>query len=172
MNQDFLGKMSDGEKAIAGGSIIVLISLFLPWYGWDLGPFGSDSVDGFASWGWLTFLALLAVVLFWAARRLFTEQVKLPDMPVSDAAFYMIGGAVEVLGAVLFWLAYHREAVDGIVSVGVKFGTFVAIVGGAVTLFGGYLEQQRAATTTTMPTAPPGYTPPPPPPSPPDPTAV
>lgn len=179
MNQDFLGKMSDGEKAIGLGSIIVLVSLFLPWYGWDLGPFGSDSVDGFASWGWLTFLGLLGVVVFWALRRLFSQQVELPrEMPLSDAAIYMIGGGLEVAGAVLFWLAYHRDVINGIVSVGVKFGTFIAIVGGAITLFGGYLEHSRVATgasgASSAPPPPPGYGAPPPaaPPPPPDSTAV
>jgi len=152
MGQDFLSKTSDAEKAILGGSLIVLVALFLPWYGWDISATfagvtiasSSGSVDGFASWGWLTFLALLAVVFLWTARRFLTQQVRMPEMGVSDAALIMILGAVEVAGAVIFWLAYH-SGVANLANEGVKFGAFVAIVGGALTIFGGYLMQDATA---------------------------
>ena len=144
MNQDFLAKMSNGDKAIAAGSVVVLVSLFLPWYGWDAGVFGSASVDGFNSWGILTLIALVAVVAFWVIRAYLADSVKLPDMPVTDDQAYMIGGAVEALGAVLFWLVYHNDNL-GLANLGVRYGIFIALVGGVVTAYGGYLKQSEPA---------------------------
>ncbi|HEV7679000.1 MAG TPA: hypothetical protein VGQ42_10575 [Candidatus Dormibacteraeota bacterium] len=151
---EFLEKMSNGEKAVLGGSLLVLIGMFLPWYGIDfLGV--SESVSGFHSWGLLTFLALLAVVAFWVIRGPLADQVKLPDMPVTDAQVYMIGGAIEVLGALIFWLAYKADnaSLPGF-SAGVKFGVFVALVGGIVTIVGGYLKQSEPAPLASTPNAP------------------
>jgi hypothetical protein len=167
MNQnDVLSRVTNGDKALAGGSLVVLIALFLPWYGYDAGPV-SASVSGFNSWGWLTFLGLLAVIAFWLIRNMFSDSVKLPDMPVTDGVAYMIGGAVEVLGAVIFWLAYHSDSLSGPgFSYGVRFGLFVAIVGGAITIAGGYLKQSEPATVAAAPTssapaaAPPAAAPP------------
>lgn len=147
MNQDFLASMSNGDKALAGGSIVVLIAMFLPWYGWDSGYF-SASIDGFNSWGWLTFLGLLAVVAYFVIRNFLTESVKLPEMPVTDAQAYMIGGGVEVLGVVLFWLVSHQEGVL-LGNLGVRFGLFVALIGGIATVAGGYLKQSEPAVART-----------------------
>jgi len=152
MNQDFLGKMTNGERSILGGSVIVLISLFLPWYGWDinLGILGSssDSFNGFHSWGWLTVLALVAVVAFWVIRTFMSDDVKLPEMSLEDPVIYMIGGAVEVVGAVLF-LVTASPGVGGYFSAGAKFGVFIAIVGGALTVLGGYLKQSEPQAAVT-----------------------
>jgi MFS family permease len=177
----FLEKMSDGERAILGGSVVVLIAMFLPWWGadWNLGTFGgtslgsqSESVSGFHGWGWITFLALLAVVVFWLLRGPLADQFELPDLPVSDGQAYMIGGGLEILGAVIFWLAYKGDNLNfpGF-SAGVKFGVFVAIVGGAATVVGGYLKQSEPETLASagnLPAPPPaGYGAPPPPATPP-----
>jgi len=171
MNQDFLAKMSKGDRAIAGGSVIVLVAMFLPWYGWDAGPF-SASVDGFNSWGILTFLALLVVVALWLVRTFTADSVDLSGLPVRDAQLYLVGGGVEALGAVLFWLAYHNNGF-GLANLGVRYGTFVALAGGAVTAYGGYLKQSEPAPSpsagaptppSSYPSAPPPAAPPPPPP--------
>jgi glucan phosphoethanolaminetransferase (alkaline phosphatase superfamily) len=173
--------MSNGEKAILGGSLVVLIAMFLPWYGWDfnlgnsiLGTTlnNSESVSGFHSWGWITFLGLLFVVALWVVRGPLSDQVELPELPLKDAQLFMIGGAVEVLGALLFWLAYKADSANlpGF-SAGVRFGVFVALVGGIITIVGGYLKQSEPATmasTPNVPAPPPAtYGAPPPPAAPP-----
>jgi hypothetical protein len=160
---EFLEKLSNGEKAILGGSLIVLVSMFLPWYGWDfnfgnsiLGSINSSgSVDGFNSWGWLTFIGFLFVVILWLVRGPLSDQVELPDIPLKDAQLFMIGGGVEVLGALLFWLAYKASNASGPgYSAGVRFGVFIAIVGGAATIAGGYLRQSEPEALASTPNAP------------------
>jgi hypothetical protein len=190
MNENFLSKMSNGEKALAGGSLVVFISLFLPWFGWDesvsvLGISTSFSFDGFHSWGWLTFLALLAVVGLWVIRTFLSDSVQLGELGVPDPVLYMIGGGIEVLGAVLFWITWSPGS-NGFINLGPRFGVFIALVGGVITIVGGYLRQSEpqavtSATSTTSSgggggsftpasyTPPqqqqPTYTPPPPPPA-------
>ena len=76
-NSNFVDRLSNGDKAILGGSVLLLIAMFLPWYGWDynfLGTSSSGSVNGFTSWGWLTFLSLIAVVALWVIRGPMSEQ--------------------------------------------------------------------------------------------------
>jgi hypothetical protein len=181
---EFLEKMLDSEKAILGGSIVVLVALFLPWYGWDFnvgaGVLGtlsnSGSFTGFHSWGLLTFIALLFVIAVWLVRGPLSDQVKLPEMSITDAQLYMIGGGVEVLGSILYWLTVKGDNIDlpGY-SAGVRFGVFVALVGGIITIVGGYLKQSEpvAAATTSIPPPPPAtYGAPPPPATPPPGTPV
>jgi hypothetical protein len=161
----FIDDLSNGDKAFLGGSLILFIAMFLPWYGADVSTPGysvSDSVNGFHSWGWLTFLILLAAVAFWTIRRFFTKEVPLPDLPVTDAVALMIGGGLEVLGVILFWIAGHSDvgsfSFPGI-SVGVRWGLFVALIGGIVVVVAGYIKQSEPAAVApaTPHTPPPSY---------------
>jgi hypothetical protein len=134
MGDDFLSRMSDGDKAIAGGSLVVLVALFLPWYGIDTDGF-SDAANGFHRWGLLAFLAWLAVASLSVARHYLDDTVHLPALPAGDAVIAMACGAVEMLG-VLF------VALDLPPQYGLRFGAFVALAGGAATLLGGYLNRR------------------------------
>ena len=167
---NFLDDLSNGDKAILGGSLVFLIAMFLPWYGADyhFGGFNeSASANGFVSWGWLAFIAFLAVIALWLVRGPMSDSVKLPDMPTSDAMLYMILGGVEVAGVLLYWLAGHND-LGGFsgpgLSIGVRFGLFIALVGGALTIFGGYLKQTEPQAVGRV-SSPGGYgaAPPPPP---------
>ncbi|MBN8783196.1 MAG: hypothetical protein ABS85_11645 [Sphingobacteriales bacterium SCN 48-20] len=40
-----------------------LLGLILPWFSIDFGPFGSTSANGFRSWGYLTLLGVIGVVI-------------------------------------------------------------------------------------------------------------
>ena len=154
-----------GERALVGGSAAVLVALlFLPWMtavclgtcnGFD---FGGD-LDGVHGWGLLTLLGLLLVVGLWALRC-YPDRVQLPPPPrwlvrqpvlarlrarVRDAHVYVLGGAIEVLGVVLFWFEYHRS-VDTFLSVSVRpsVGWFLALLGAAATIAGGHqLSRER-----------------------------
>jgi hypothetical protein len=169
----FIETLSNGDKAILGGSLVVLIAMFLPWYGVDLGTFGSESVSGFHSWGLLTFIAWLFVVVLWLLRGPLSSQFKMPEVSVTDGILFMIGGGVEALGALIFWLAYKTDVSGFGISAGVKFGTFVALVGGLITAAGGYLKQSEPAAAGPVSSGmgstppPPSYGAPPPPATPP-----
>ena len=193
---DFLDKMTTGEKALLGGSLLVLIALFMPWYGWDVvvnvgGAFpvreaNGQSFNGLHSWGWLTVIGFLVVAGLWVIRTYLKDSVQLGDLGVSDAQVYMVGGGVELLGVVLFWVTAGPDIQLGFGSAGVRFGLFFALVGAVTTVIGGYLLQSEPqpvasgggtagggsftpATYTPVPpppaAQPPAVPPPPPPPA-------
>jgi hypothetical protein len=145
MSLDSLRRLSIGDKVLLAGSVILLVALFLPW--WDNG-FGVTA-NGFHDWGWLSFLALLLLAALFAVRTVVDESRRLPELSVSDPVAYMIGGVAEVVGAVVFWLTNNTRIMGE-----VRYGVFVAVVGGAVTIAGGYLKQvERAAPADGGPAA-------------------
>jgi hypothetical protein len=177
---DRWNEMHRSDQLIAAGSLVVLVSLFLPWFGYDVSVGGfsaSGSVDGFHSWGWVTFLALLAVIGLYVVRNFASEAVKLPDLPFEDGVAYMGLAAIEALGALLFWAAYHGDSIQG-VGWGIKFGLIIALIGAVATGAGGYLKRTEPAAAagggaSTWQTSPPSpsYGAPPPPSAPPPPPA-
>jgi hypothetical protein len=163
---NFIDELSNGDKAILGGSLVVLISMFLPWYSASYAGF-SDSVDGFHRWGLLTFVAWLLVLGLWLLRGPLSSQFKLPAWGVSDSMLFMILGGVEVLGTVLYWVD-GSSSVGNLnafgVSTGPSFGLFIGLIGGVLTAGGGYLKQSEPAKPVSAgPATPPGgYGAPPP----------
>jgi len=128
--------LSTADRVLLGGCALTLLSLLLPW--WDSG-FGR-SADGLHDWGWLSFLALLLVAALFVVRRVVRLDRAMPRMSVRDGTAYVAGGALEMLGAVAFWTANNAR-----LSGTVRYGVFVCVVGGAVTVAGGYLRQLEPA---------------------------
>lgn len=166
---NFIDELSNGDKAILGGSLVILISMFLPWYSASYAGF-SDSVDGFHRWGLLTLLGWLFVLAYWLLRGPLSGQFSLPKWGIGDGMVFMIAGGVEVLGAILYWID-GSSSVGNLnafgVSTGPSFGLFIALVGGLATVAGGYLKQSEPEKPVTAggPSSPPGgYGAPPPPP--------
>jgi hypothetical protein len=122
--------LSVGDGVLVAGSAIVLLSLLLPW--WNDG-FG-NSANGFHDWGWMSFVSLLLVAALLVVRNV-PEMRRLPELALSDPAAYIVGGAAELVGAVVFWLTNNSRLMGG-----VKYGVFVCVVGGAVTVAGGYVK--------------------------------
>src|SRR5258708_34660248 len=139
MREEDLHRVSPGDVVVVVGTLIVLASMCLPW--WDSGV--GATANGFHDWGWLTFAGLLFVVVVMVLRALDSSRV--PQLSVSDEIAFVIGGATEVCGAVVFWAANNRS-----ISGGVLYGVFIAIIGGTTTLTGGW-----GAALLNQPTRPP-----------------
>jgi hypothetical protein len=144
MALDTVRRLSGGERVIVAGSAIVALSLLLPW--WDNGF--DTTANGFHDWGWLTFLSLLLVAALFSLRNLVPAQRR-PELSVSDPVAYMIGGGAELVGAVVFWLTNNSRLIGG-----VKYGVFIAVVGGAVTVAGGYIKHLETQTGAAAPQPP------------------
>jgi hypothetical protein len=149
-----LRRMSNGERAILGGSLVALIAtLFLPWMtGSCAGSCGGisfgASLDGLHGWGLLALVALLAVACLRLVRT-FPHIVRMPALPLTDSEIYMVAGAVEVLAVVLFWVEYHDTFGDYLtLSVSPGVGWFLALVGGVATTAGGWLLRKQGSTGT------------------------
>ncbi|HEX3605887.1 MAG TPA: hypothetical protein VH134_08195 [Candidatus Dormibacteraeota bacterium] len=146
-----MGRSSWGERALIGGSAAVLFALlFLPWLsasctggcnGFDF----SSSIDGVHGFGWITLLGLLAVVGLWAVRC-YPDRVRIPALPLRDSEIYLIAGAVEALGVVLFFFEYHGGVATFLyVSVTPAVGWFLALAGAVATAVGGWLLRAESA---------------------------
>ena len=132
--------LSLGDGVVAAGCVVTLLALLLPW--WDSGL--GVSANGFHDWGWLTFFGLALVIAVLLAR-LAGVQVHLP---LDDAAAYMVCGGLEVLGAVVFWFG-NNTSITG----RVRYGVFLGVVGGAVTLIGGYVRRMESMRRSVPPGA-------------------
>ena len=131
MNLDARRGLSGGDLMVVGGSAITLLALLLPW--WDNGL--GSTANGLHDWGWLSFLSLLLVAALFTVRTFFADTRAAVELAVADPVAYMIGGAAEMVGAVVFWLVNNSRLVGG-----VKYGVFVCVVGGAVTVAAGYVK--------------------------------
>jgi hypothetical protein len=173
-------KLSNGDLAIAGGLIVALIAIFLPWYSYSYsitgvpgvtGGFSSSaSVGGLSYWsGWFFFIfTLIGIGLF--VMRTFVPTVAMPALPVNDAMVYSVIGALMVVMALLWLIAGAPGSVSGPgYSAGLSFGLIIGIVGSAAVIAGGFLKRSDPQPVTKpmsayqTPTAPPPASPPPPP---------
>ncbi|HVS42185.1 MAG TPA: hypothetical protein VMU20_07920 [Candidatus Dormibacteraeota bacterium] len=154
--QQLLGRLSRGEQVIGIASVVLLLSLFLSWLSFSCsGPFcgaAGAGAGGFHGWGWLTFLALLGVAALLVIRCFLAETLTLPELPAPDAAIYMAGGVLEVVGCLLFWVEYHDSfqsigAGPTRFSYGLGFGWWMALLAGVSTVIGGLLMQREREAT-------------------------
>lgn len=161
--RQWVQRFSRSQQIIAIASIVLFIDMFIgAWLHVSADCTGipaqfcvsATGGTGFNGWGWLTFLALVATILFFVVRKFFAHSVTLPDLPLRDAQVYMALGAVEVLGILLYWVEYHNDLV------GIGWAWVVGIIAAAATIVGGFLmqsEPQAAAAASSS-----SYTPPPP----------
>ena len=171
--QSRLKALGNGERVVGVASVVVLLGMFLPWVslsGSCSGAFcaggGSTTAvgNGFNDWGLLTFLGLLAVIAYFVVRTFLRDSVQLPSMPLSAGQLYMVGGALEVAGVLLFWLGHlssFGSATFGpyTLSSGLAIGWFFSLLGGAATIVGGYMLRSTTPVVTAT-TPPPSGVPP------------
>ena len=157
--QALLAKFTTGELVIAGASILWLIfSFFGAWLsasyscpaslGINCGSFSADiGATIYHGWGWLAFLAWIALVAFFVLRKFLSAQVALPALPVPDPVVYMGLGGVMVLGTFLYWIEYKASGSDAFASASISFGWvwFVGLILEIAIIAGGYLKQQDPA---------------------------
>lgn len=150
------GKLSNGMKLALGGGALLVVALFLPWYGvfgFNIAAFDS----GFYAWGGSLIAIAGAVILL--LKELGTTEVAIGDFKTEQVAVGL-GGLGFVL-IVLRWLTQTNL---------VKFGLFVAIIGSAAVAYGAFMAMKDAG--LDLPgvgggssggggATPPPYTPPP-----------
>jgi hypothetical protein len=123
-------KLSNGAKMALIGGVILVINLFLPWYGtfgFNLNAFDAE----FLAWGGsLLAIAGAAVLLL---KAMGTRDVEAGQFKPEQLAT-MLGGAGTVL-IVLRWLTETNF---------VKYGLFVGLAAAAVVTFGAFTSMRDA----------------------------
>jgi hypothetical protein len=168
-----LSRLSRGEKLVGLGIVLTLVSFVLPWM--SAGG-GVATLHAFHGAGLLTVLAWLFVVALFVARSpMFRNTLDLPKMPATEAVLFAIGGAVQLVGLLLFYGQSHSGR-------SIQFGFLLALIGAVLTTVAGITAVRSGSASLHVddasasapgsgppPEAPPSpddYAPPPPPPPP------
>jgi hypothetical protein len=137
-------RLTTGDIIAGVGGIVLLISLFLPWYG--AGPF---SVSGMEALGFIDILLLLiavAVIAIVAGRA----SARLPA-EIPAAVVLLAAGALAVL-LVLYRIVNIPGDGDGVSR---ELGIFLALIGAAAVTYGGWRTNAETPGAPAAPARPP-----------------
>ncbi len=126
-------KLSTGVKMALVAGVVLVISIFLPWYGaggFSAGPFES-AVPGFAIGGWLGVLAAIAGAAVLVLKAMGKQEMSAGQFKTEQLAFLLAAGGFVLI--VLRWLSETSFT---------KYGIFVAIVAAAVVAYGSFTEMK------------------------------
>jgi hypothetical protein len=110
---------------VAGASLVVFISVFLPWFGVDL--YGNDiSVSGMTTHGYLVIPIVVELVMI-AYLILRAGWDELPfRMPIAHAPLLLIGTAIQFLFVFIGFLDKPGSGLSW------EFGAYLALIASAV----------------------------------------
>lgn len=153
------GGIDGGKLVVALGALLLLLSLFLDWYGFGNGPNG----DGFSAWTAFELADLILALLAIAAIAVAIEPVRRsePRLPEQLGAF--AGPAALVL--VVVSLINEPPAAQGFDSE-LELGAWLGLAGAAIMCAGALLAFNRISLVVTPRER--TAAPPPPPPTPAD----
>jgi hypothetical protein len=116
-----LRRLSRVDQAVGGASLLVFISLFLPWFGFSaLGA--SFSVNGTTAHGYLVIVLILALALIgYLVLRSGWDEFPL-NLPVAHAPLLLIGTGLQFL---LVLIGFFDKPVPGL---GWEFGAYLALI--------------------------------------------
>jgi hypothetical protein len=152
-------RLTTGDMIAGVGGVVLLISLFLPWYGVSVDIAGVSASTSGSGWDALGFIDILLFLISVAAIGIVAARAagSLPDdVP---APVILLG-----LGALAVLLVLYRIIdipVDGDVPDEVdlsrKVGIFIALIGSAATAYGGWRtnSESPAGRAAPRPDAPP-----------------
>jgi hypothetical protein len=126
-------------------SVVLFISVFLPWVSIDVPFFGSITDNGTTDWGVMT---LITSILGAALSFLAVERAR--------SLGILIAGILALLGVVLYWI--HIMDTD---MAGIGFGLIIALIASLALIYIGFMDYRKVGSAA----------PPPPPPAPPAPPA-
>jgi hypothetical protein len=133
--------MTTGDKLVSGGSIVAIISVFLPWYGTPSFSILGETVSGGISIslldgrGGLAFLIIIAAAIALAAIVLRTLDVfDLSDQNLPEPIVVLAAAGVAGLFAL-----YALIDTDGAVR---KWGMWVGLVGVVIFVVGALMKFQ------------------------------
>jgi hypothetical protein len=158
-----LSKLKMTDWLVGGGTLVFLISMFLPWYEAEVEGFGSGSVNGFdyALFGWIPLLLLLAAAAALVLPKL-ADGVKVPErigpLPRTQAA--LIAAALAAV-LVLLRIVIKDDGdvpsiLDDQVDISRGIGLFLGFLAAAAVTAGAFLKYQgKEDGPSSSPSAPP-----------------
>jgi len=150
-------RLTTGDMIAGVGGIVLLISLFLPWYGASVDVGGFSASESGTGWEALSFIDILLFLIALAAIAIVAARAtgRLPDE--IPAAVVLLG-----LGALAVLLVLYRIIdipVDGDipdeVDLSRKIGVFVALIASAAVAYGGWRRNAETPAARAEPARPP-----------------
>jgi hypothetical protein len=115
------------DQIVGGASLVVLISLFLPWFSVSLGSLGSASASGTSAHGWLWFVFIVGLGTL-AYLMLVAGYERLPfRLPWPHERLLLAASGLNLLLVLLAFVLKPGGGLSG-VKVGWDFGAFVALL--------------------------------------------
>lgn len=122
------GRLSQTDRITGIASLVLLISLFLPWFSVSAGPY-SASASGTAAHGylWIVFLLVLAIEAYLVLQAGFAQ---LPfQLPLSGEQLLLGATGINLL---LVLIAFVFKPGGYSLGVGWSFGAFIALIAAIV----------------------------------------
>ena len=123
-----LGNLSQSERITGVATLVLFISLFLPWFTYSFG-FGSVSVDGL--WhGWMYLVLIICLGIFaYLVMRAGYRQMPF-KLPMTDEQLLLIATAVNAVLSILAFLL--KPGGIGFSGIGWGFGAFLGLAAAIV----------------------------------------
>jgi hypothetical protein len=119
-------RLSQAGTITGAATVVLLVSLFLPWYTASAGPFGSGSASGMTAHGylWVVFLLGLGIIAFLVLSAGLAE---LPlRLPVPRDTILLVAAGLNLLIVMLAFFALPNGF--GLITVSWSFGAFIAFI--------------------------------------------
>jgi len=121
-------RWSQAERTTAIATLVLLISLFLPWYTYSFG-LGSVSVDGlWHGWTYLVLLLSLVILVYLVSRAGFSEMPF--KLPVSETQLLLFGPVINLVLVVIAFI--DKPGGVGFSGIGWGWGAFVGLIAAIV----------------------------------------
>jgi len=123
-------RLSQADRIAGAASVVLLVSLFLPWFTASAGAFGSASASGMTAHGylWVVFLLCLGIIGFLVLGAGFAEMPF--SLPAARESILLAATGVNLIIVLLAF--FIRPDGFGVVSIGWAFGAFVALIAAIV----------------------------------------
>jgi cytochrome c biogenesis factor len=121
-------RWSPAERTTAIATLVLFISLFLPWFTYNFG-IGSASVDGlWHGWMYLVLILCLVILVYLVSRAGFSEVPF--KLPIAGDQLLLIASVVNLVLTVLAFV--DKPGGIGFSGIGWGFGAFVGLVAAIV----------------------------------------
>jgi hypothetical protein len=129
-----LSSIGHTDRLVGGGTLVLFIALFLPWFSVSFGPLGSASASGLTAHGYLyiTLILAIAVIALLAAEVLGVWKLPASSSLTRDQILLIATGINFVLVLIAFLLKPGGYSHSG---VGWSYGAFIALVAAVVAAF-------------------------------------
>ncbi len=121
-------RWSPAERTTAIATLVLFISLYLPWYTYSFG-LGSVSVNGlWHGWMYLVFLLCLVILVYLVSRAGFSEMPF--KLPIAGEQLLLVASVANLVLTVLAFI--DKPGGVGFSGIGWGFGAFVGLIAAVI----------------------------------------